>query len=339
MTTPPCPQSTENPLPTYHFAILFEGAWIFTPDEGGKRILATCPLNDHMHGSQFGIWKNDGLVPVDGFDEIDVLRHTVFTVDIDPSQIVKPAASFTSLFRNAAAQYPFVYLPADSGTDEKQKRSLGLRQSAITNGRSVSIPLPGTLRAAGALLTAEVGGKETNRLFGHDLVVKRAYVTFLFIYEYSGCLKADISRTHKDEDPHRGCVTADQDGSNRTPHLIFTVYPTKEGMAAMYSGTRMGQEAMDTSNPDESTMKVHASSTFEILRQAISQLGPTALPCCDMAVYHDQNDMAFDCGDVGLTEHELGLPPKKGTVWTLGPKLPSCASGGMGAETGGTLVD
>jgi hypothetical protein len=347
MTTPPCSKSANPALPKYHFAILFEGAWIFTPEANGHRILATCPLDDDMHESEFGIWNNAArdLDPVDGFDDIDVQCKTAFTVNIDPSQIVKPADHFSSLFSSAAVQYPFVYLPAsDPSRHGEEKRILKLRKSAIANGRTVSIPIPSSLRTAGALLTAEVGGNGKPDLFGQEVTVKRAFVTFLFLYEYHGSLKAEVCRKHKEEKSHCGHVIAEEGGSNPTPHLIYKVYPTAEGMAAMTSCGHMGHEVRQGSGtPDQSAEKVHATTTFDFLRQSITICGTgTPTGCCDIALYPDQNDMRFDCGDVGLSEFELGLALNNTAVRATSTKhlrntrLPSCASGGISGDTDGT---
>jgi hypothetical protein len=339
MTQKPCPEVADPSLPPYHFAILFEGAWIFTPDADRTRILAICPIADNMHESEFGIWNNTPfcLSPVDGFDNTEVLPETAFTVTIDPDQIVNPEDSFTSLFNKAAVVYPFVYLPAQARGGSKDHPALKIRSSAITNGRTVSIPMPSSVRAAGALTTAEVGGSQKNMLFGHDLVVKRAFTTFLFFYEYSGYLKADVQRTYNgDEDC--GSIVAEECASNPNPHLIFKISPTSEGMAAMSSGMRTGHKGMDAmGKPDQSMLKVHASTTFETVRQAIPQATQPAVPCCDMALYHDQADMAFDCGDVGLSLRELGLERCGESI--NGPKLPSCASGGVAVYTTGILDD
>jgi hypothetical protein len=339
MTQKPCPEIVYPALPRHHFAILFEGAWVFTPDPIGRGILAICPIADDMHESEFGIWDNTFfcLSPVHGFDEIEVLRETAFTVTIDPDQIVNPEESFTSLFSKAAAVYPFIYLPSKDRAGAKDHPALKIRSSAIINGRTVSIPLPSSLRAAGALLTAEIGGSQKGRLFGHELVVKRAFTTFLFFYEYSESLKADVSRTRHGHQ-HNGSVAAEMGGSDPNPHLIFKVFPTNEGMAAMSSGMGTGHSGMlATGKPDQSMLKLHASTTFEVVRQSIPLATQPSVPCCDMALYHDQADMAFDCGDVGLSRRELGLEPCGEPI--KGTKLPSCASGGVAVETLGTLED
>jgi hypothetical protein len=357
MAQPPCNKTAYSPLPRNHFAILFEGAWIFTPFDNGKRIQAICPITDHMHQCEFGLWDNEAncLDPVDGFNDIEVRRHTACHIAIETHSSVELADNFYSSFRKAAAEYPFVYHPAEGpDIDPKVDRPLKLRRSAISGGRSVVIPIPNSLRAAGALLTTEVGGGGKSSLFGQELVVKRPFVTFLFIYEYCGSLKAEVCRRHRDERPQCGYITAEEDSSNPTPHLIFRVFPTMDGLTAMFSDNETERRAMRSSGQaDQSMLKVHASTTFEILRQAIPVGDEASKPCCDIALYHDQDDMRFDCGDVGLSEYELGLAlPKDGPRnehlldndrrdkgHLFDKKIASCAGGSMAADTEGILED
>jgi hypothetical protein len=339
MKNPPIPKITNPHLPPYHFAILFEGAWIFTPEEKGTRILATCPITDDVHEFQFGVWNNTGdghLDPIKGLGKIEVPRHTKFTVNIGADEIVNSENSFNELFTTAAVVYPFIYLPAKPpGLDTKKEHpALKLSSSAMTCGRNVSMPLPSSVRAAGALLTAEVGGNGKHRLFGQELVVKRAFTTFLFIYQYDDSLTADIHRIHDGHKAGHGSVIA-EDGVN--PHLIFRIFPPAHMMAGMSTGRATCHASMPGMGDDDDSMrKLHASNTFETVRLAIPAVDKTSSqPCCDMALYHDQGPLCFDSGDVGLTRHELGLPDSCGTPPLFGTKLPACASGGVAAETSG----
>ena len=344
MKNPPSPRKTTKPLPKEHFAILFEGAWIFTPNPDDKdTILATCPITDDVHEFQFGVWNNTGdghLDPIKGLGHKEVPRHTKFTVEINPDEIMNRENSFTELFSAAAAVYPFIYLPAElSNLDPKTTlTTLKIRRSAMTCGRTVIVPIPSLVRAAGALLTAEVGGAGKSKLFGQELVVKRAFTTFLFIYQYDESLTADIHRFHDGHKAGHGSIAA-KEGLN--PHLIFRVFPPAHMMAGMSTGMATCHASMPgMDDADDSMRKLHASNTFETVRTAIPAVGKTSSkPCCDMALYHDQGRMCFDGGDVDLTLHELGLPDSCGASHLFGTKLPACASGGVAAETRGTLED
>jgi hypothetical protein len=182
---------TPGCLPENHFAILFEGAWIFTPDPNSDGILAVCPLaDDGMHAFEFGMWKDDALSPLQPFSTC-FPNGAQFELTIDPDQIRCGGDSFHSIFDEAGRKYPFVYL---SSTERRGKQStkFRLRDDVKAKSRTVSIPLPTSVRAAGALISAEVRGPGTQELFGGVVSAKRTFVTFLFLYEYDDELDAVV---------------------------------------------------------------------------------------------------------------------------------------------------
>src|ERR1700733_5809313 len=95
-------------LPTKHFAILFEGAWLFQP-HGEDRILATCPITNDCgrHECTFGIWDGSEIDPLKGFPP-PMHEGSLLRVEVDGFE---PPNDFDALFAKAAANYPFAYLP------------------------------------------------------------------------------------------------------------------------------------------------------------------------------------------------------------------------------------
>jgi hypothetical protein len=318
MTTHDCVETTPGHLPTPHFAILFEGAWIFTPD-CDNRIRATCPVpDDGMHSYQFGIWNGKGLSPVPDFS-LDMPEGSKYTILVDP-MIKKAEESFSCLFDKAAETYPFVYLPG-ANSQAAKKRSLSkfaLRRDVANNSRSVSIPMPTSVRAAGALLSAEVGGNGTLELFGGPVTVKRSFVTFIFIYEYDSALSAEISNN---------CGSSAVINTRDYPaplHLIIKVFPEQHGAKESFAS-----HVSDPSDP--SGLKVHAVEVFDITRRALDRQNKhdaTTGSCCDIMLFHDQGTSNFDEGDTGLSYAELGLQCNDGAKATS-TKFPACAGGGV----------
>ena len=320
---------TPGSLPTNHFAILFEGAWIFTPTPDNSGVLATCPLaDDGMHSFEFGIWKKS-LSTFPPFENICFPMGGSFTVTIDPEQIECEEPSFTSIFDKAAAKYPFVYLPA-SNADGKSEDQFILRAGEAANSRTVSLPFPTLVRAVGALTSAEVGGPGVQQLFGGTVSVKRTFVTFLFLYTYEDQLDAQIDLAGTP--PTCGELHADKD---QHPHLIFRVRPANMKIETDDCAMQAGMPAMAAPRGD-SGEKLHVISVFDQLRQNLvkkSQSKRSANdPCCDLLVYHDQGMMKFDCGDTGLGGDELGLGDQCSPLH--GRTLPACAGGGI--VSGGT---
>jgi|GEM_PF-6408431 len=325
MTAKPSQEPIRGSLPAKHFAILFEGAWIFSPDTTDpkhERILATCPVPDNgMHKYEFGLWnQKPKLRRVDGFDTVDMPPNSSFQVKV-LSNIQNTEDTFEDLFDTAAATYPFVYLPGKNhpGKTKASSPSFAIRKDVADVSRSVSIPLPTSVRAAGALLTAEVAGMGKGLLSDGASRVKRPFVTFVFIYEYESTFAAEVS-----VDNMQGAITAD---CNPTPHLIFRVFPDSEAMKQ--AGSTHGHIHLDLS--DDSGEKLHATTIFDITRRALVSRDATSVvpngTCCDIAIYHDPNIMEFDIGDTGMDREELGLPDPPGLK--RGFKFPACAGGGM----------
>lgn len=59
---------------------------------------------------------------------------------------------------------------------------------------------------------------------------------------------------------------------------------------------------------DDSCEKNHASSVFEMMRQMVPCKSNGSIPL-DIALYHSEDLMCFDCGDTGLSRCELSIPP------------------------------
>jgi hypothetical protein len=316
---------TPGCLPENHFAILFEGAWIFTPDPNSDGILAVCPLaDDGMHAFEFGMWKDDALSPLQPFSTC-FPNGAQFELTIDPDQIRCGGDSFHSIFDEAGRKYPFVYL---SSTERRGKQStkFRLRDDVKAKSRTVSIPLPTSVRAAGALISAEVRGPGTQELFGGVVSAKRTFVTFLFLYEYDDELDAVVEM--EGGDPKCGEIHADQ---NQHPHLIFRVRPAK--MDGPDPCAMLERRTVMPSPPEESADKVHAIMVFDQLRTSLvnnhRDQNSTANTCCDILVYHDPGKMILDCGDTGLGGDELGLGDQCPGPVTHGRTLPACAGGGI----------
>jgi hypothetical protein len=305
-----CDQKTAD-LPKKHFAILFEGAWVFQP-VGKDRILAMCPITDDCakHECTFGIW--DGAIePLKGLPPTMHAGRS-FHVKVEGFE---PPEDFHTLFANAAAKYPFVYLP---GT---RVRSAG--KSAVTSfsikeklnhrkTRRVFIPLPNLVVADGAVVSAEIDGIGIESCVGAPASAKRPVITLIFIYEYCG----DNATATVIDGGKRAKITADEDQPR--PHLIFNIHPT--GMTM-----------------DEAGQKCHTIATFETLRQSVTKTSPTGksgkgnVSLCDVAVYHERGGLKICYGNSGLGPDELGLvlPKKLRSMDSRGPDLASCASGNM----------
>ena len=250
--------SQSVPLPDKHFAILFEGAWTFAPHK--DQILATCPITDDCgtHECTFGIWDGMGIEPLPGFPKT-MRAGRYFQLEVDGFE---PPDDFHTLFANAAANYPFVYLPP------KKVRSSG--KSTVTSfsmnsgldhtkTRRVSIPLPNLVVADGALVSAEIDGAGIERCSGAPTSAKRPVVTFIFVYEYCG----DTATATVIDGRRTAIITADKD--QPAPHLIFNIHP--KGMTM-----------------DEAGQKCHTTATFETLRQSVTlTAGKGSSQCCDVA--------------------------------------------------------
>jgi hypothetical protein len=296
-------------LPTKHFAILFEGAWLFKPD-GDYRILATCPITNDCsnHECTFGIWGGSKIEPLPGFPPT-MHSGRFFRVKLDGFE--EPISSFDELFSSAAADYPFVYLP------QKRLRSGG--KSTVTSfsmsdrlnhrrTRRVSIPLPNLVVADGALVSAEIDGAGIEHCFGAPTSARRPVVTHIFVYEYCG----DAATATVIDGGKRAAITADED--HPRPHLIFNIHPT--GMTM-----------------DEAGQKCHTIATFETLRQSVTlTTSKSNSQFCDVAVYHERGGLKFCYGNSGLEPDELGLVHSKefSPMDNRGPDLASCASGNVG---------
>jgi hypothetical protein len=301
----------------------------------GNQILATCPITDSMgdmHKSHFGVWNSDSncIDKVPGFCDEVVSPGDFFSVSISSGCIMEPADNFSALFRHAAERYPFVHMPDTNMT---------LQIPAGAAVRRAVLPIPTELRVAGALTSAEVGGHDTGKLVGSDVIIKRAFVDFIFVYKYDGSLSAKVCRI-RETGEECGCIEAHRT-SNPRPHLIFDIFPTTSGMAMMYPGCcKVNKSGNPVGLPDRSAQKLHASTTFDLLRRSLQDASAGSTPCVDIALYHSQDDMAFDCGDVGLSECELGLTRRckehaaQDKVEPLNTQLPSCAGGGVAGGGG-----
>lgn len=324
MTEQPNGELTPGSLPKNHFAILFEGAWIFTPDDDSG-ILATCPLpDDGMHAFEFGIWKNNALSPLPPFSTCFPMGGK-FDVTIDPDQILCEGRSFKSAFDRAAQKYPFVYL-SSSNANRKSKEHFVLRDGVAANGRTVSVPIPTSVRAVGALTSAEVRGPGAQQLFGGTVSAKRTFVTFLFLYEYEDRLDAEVE--FEAAEPKCGEIHADP---NQHPHLIFRVRPAEMGEPDPCA--MLGSKSVMPAPQGESGEKLHITTVFDQLRQSLVSNDRDKKSadgtCCDILVYHDQGKMTIDCGDTGLGGDELGLGDQCPSPVTHGKTLPACAGGGI----------
>jgi hypothetical protein len=309
-TVEPCDSQTVD-LPTKHFAVLFEGAWLFKPD-GGYRILATCPITNDCsnHECTFGIWGGNEIVPLPGFPPT-MGPGRFFRVKLNGFE--EPVSGFDELFSNAAANYPFVYLP------QKKLRSGG--KSTVTSfsmnnrlnhrrTRRVSIPVPNLIVADGALVSAEIDGAGIEQCSGSPTSAKRPVVTHIFVYEYCG----DAATAIVNDGTKKSTITADED--QPSPHLIFNIHP--KGMTM-----------------DEAGQKCHTTATFETLRQSVTlTTGKGYSQFCDVAVYHERGGLKFCYGNSGLEPDELGLilPKTPGPKDNRGPDLASCASGNMAVD-------
>ena len=303
-------------LPAKHFAILFEGAWLFTPDpKCPTRILAICPLIDndcYVHECKFGIWNGSQIAPLHDMD-ICMPQQSHYRVEVDRNFEQSTYETFGKLFTQAAHTYPFVYLPQRQPELPAQFESM----------RSVSIPMPTGLIAEGALATAEIGGLGIGEVFEPAADVKRPFVTFLFIYEYCGrCASATVYAQE-----HRACIDADDE--HPKPHLIFNVHPSQKN----------GMRNMDTAGD-----MVHTVFTFETLRNSVSkniksnaETGWASAGLCNIGLFHGRGKQKFLRGDSGLTTAELGIDPQpRHNTDLVDPALvdtdlASCAGGGMAA--------
>src|SRR5262249_20234140 len=104
-----CPNYASNPLPTYHLAILFEGAWIFSPgSDDGTKILATCPIASTDHDCVFGVWDGgkQTIEPIGGLST-NMPLGSAFTVTINGTSVPN---DYSGAFNDAAAKYPFGYI-------------------------------------------------------------------------------------------------------------------------------------------------------------------------------------------------------------------------------------
>jgi hypothetical protein len=308
---------TAGSLPAKHFAILMEGAWIYSKPHDGNGILATCPITSPDHALHFGLWDpsdtDDLLSPVPGFG-IKVMPLGLH-FDIQVTGTAKPAAAYQDVFDQASMKYPFVYIKPSLNGAKKIQPKLSAT-AASTDLRTVRLPLPTSLRAAGCLTSATVGGNDTQFLYPKE-GVKRAHVTYVFVYEYKDRISATVDSMYG-----TGEIYSSPELPN--PHLIFKCFPV--GMTQM----------------DQSFEKNHSSDIFEALRQSVlCKDGPAAL---DIGLYHcPDNDMAFDCGDTGLTSCELGIPPCRlllsdkelraakasDPLGTFVTKMAGCAGGGI----------
>jgi hypothetical protein len=293
-------------LPKKHFAILFEGAWVFTP-EGEDRILATCPITDDCgtHECTFGIWSGSKIDSLKGFPSTMHAGRT-FHVEIDGFE---PPDNFHTLFTNAAANYPFVYLPTKARSAGKSTVASFSMNDMLDHKktRQVFIPLPNLVVADGAVVSAEIDGIEIDHCSGAPVSARRPVITLIFVYEYCDASATATVKGHLGE---KAIITANED--HPIPHLIFNIHPTAD------------------MKMDEAGQKCHTTATFETLRQAVSKVaidsttGKTSSPCCDIAIYHELGCLKFCYGNSGLDQYELGLAKH-----IHGPDLASCASGNM----------
>ncbi len=208
---------TEGCLPAKHFAILFEGAWLFTPaPKDTTRILATCPfIGDTTHKCRFGTWEKT-YKQIDSLDGMttEMPEENHYWVEVDGfNESTYP--NFAKLFEAAAHSYPFVYLPQQHNASFTMTN-----ESKYSSMRSISVPIPTSLRAGGAMISAEIGGLGIGDVFEPTTNVKRPFVAFLFIYEYDGDIAS--AKVHAQEK----VATIEANPHNRTPHLIFNVHPS-----------------------------------------------------------------------------------------------------------------
>ncbi len=311
------------PLPPKHFAILFEGAWLFT--QAGTQIIATCPLitdSSFKHECDVGLWVDGVFKPLPGLSPMlegssyEVTYLTGFEV---------PTSSFDSLFREAAKHTPILYVPGStSGSSPKlsPKVAMGYGDMGPGSVRTVTVPFPQKIVADGVLITAEIDGAK----IGDEVAPvhggkPRPVVTFIFIYEYCGdsataTVTGDLTMVQISE-----TITADQ--SQPTPHLIFKVFPT---------GMSKGHSPMD-----DAAQKSHTVATFDTLRKTVpatsraKDTGNSHLKLCDLSIYHGRGRMEFLYGISGLSPVELGLPNPE---VEHGPDLASCAAGCMASGPG-----
>ena len=270
-------------LPPKHFAILFEGAWLFRPDPNDPtRILAACPLEDSGHKCKFGLW-NRQTQKVEHLPKmkLEMTNPSHYSVDVNGFE-PPPYKSFADLFSAAARKYNFVYLARRASlAGERPDISFSLTdKSKEKTMRSVSVPMPTSLRADGAMATAEIGGLGIGNVFEPSKNVKRPFVTFLFVYEYSN---TSASATVNAQRKHAVIQVLE---GKAAPHLIFNVHPVKMN----------GHGDMDAS-----AEMVHAVTTFETLRSCVSMSGKSGSPSlCNIALYHGRGMPEFLCGDSGL---------------------------------------
>jgi hypothetical protein len=308
-------------LTAKHFAILFEGAWLFTPDPNDPtEIIATCPfVQDPTHECTFGLWGGDdrAIIPLSSMKGTMRERehYRVTTEGFGPS-----AASFGNLFDDAASKYPLVYMPnRPKGSAKQPEVSFTIAdKSKHQKMRQVHIPLPTSVRAEGAMVTAEIGGLGVVDVCKPSQNVKRPCVTFLFIYEYTGASASVTVHAQK----KNATITADY--QQPTPHLIFNVRP-KPTVMMPESGPAM----------DASARMVHTVSTFEMMRLSVLKItggsgasaGKPSL--CNIALYHGRGEAVFSLLDSGLSLRELGLQ-RVGDV-ARDTDLASCAAGALAA--------
>lgn len=332
-----CPAGS---LPKKHFAILVEGAWIFT--KTGGEILATCPITASDHQCNFGIWNtgNQSLDPAPGFESTVMQPGLQFRVEIDANEICNQSPSYEAAFDAASNKYPFVYIKPQQHGEVVLKPKLSAA-ACSPDLRAVRFPLPTSIRAAGEMTTAEVGGPDRALLSGLGFP-KRAHVTFIFIYEYSDSLTACLHTPY-------GASRIQTSEEQPTPHIIFKISPI--GMQNSGESLLMHEMSMQMRD-DDSGEKNHTADVFEMMRGMLPckpcKSDPTSLDPLDIALYHTQDPTSFDCGDSGLTRCELGIlscepivPAKQKGRFSVfsGPHMAGCAGGGVVSDPGGGGIE
>jgi len=303
------------PLPPKHFAVLFQGAWLFT--QAADKIQATCPLiNDasFTHQCDVGLWVNGGFRPLPGLSPMP--EGSSYQVR-DLKGFEASGSDFDSLFQETAKHTPILYIPKKKvGSTSEQS---AMSHSKMGSVRTVTVPLPKMIVADGILITAEIDGAGIGDAALVPGGIPRPVVTFIFVYEYCGDSATAIVAGDAQGLQVQETVTANP--GQPTPHLIFRIYP--------YASSLPYGEM----NMDDGAQKVHTTATFDTLRQTMpatiqgEEMGQSNLTPCDLSVYHARRCMEFWYGVSGLSKYELGLEKEFAVT---GANLASCAAGGMG---------
>ena len=175
--------------------VFFIGAWLFTPDPdnpSGRILALTLDLDIPMHGFPFGPYKANFNK---GKDLNATGTSSKYNVLIDTTS----AATVTSLFRTAAEDQTFMWIP---GLKIKQDKDLATVSKYL---RKISVPLPNRIVTADFLEGSDVSA-QAGLLHRAVPSIPGAPSAFIFDYQNATTLATDFGAP-----PLTAGITSDSD--------------------------------------------------------------------------------------------------------------------------------